>query len=466
MNRSKTAISGTSDKEEDWTLDALGNWTGYVQKTNGSTDLNQARTFNAANETTQIDNSTTHVAHDAAGNMTKLPKPASWSAHYDLVFDAWNRLVSVADGGSTVAEYQYDARNYRVVKKTYSGGSLSETRHFYYDGSWQVVEERLESGGVISSNANRQYVWGLRYTDDLVLRDRDTTGNGTLDERLYALQDPNWNVVAIAGTNGAIQERYTYTAYGKPSFQDSTFAVRSPNVTSYVWDSLYTGRQYDPETGFYYYRNRFYSAELGRFPSRDPIGYNDGISLYQYVRSSPLSQLDPSGETCSATVVSSPVVGLSNYRHTCIQVEDDVNQSSTDECGNPITVTKHRVRSIELDVESAKRPGLLASGPVRIVKDFADAMGHPELANNPKLSWGIFISENPCALRQGSISFPLVPPNGTTPCDYSGQLYSQSLRIANLAANKSEYSLRSPVRTCNSLSWEIISRVWRRTNKP
>ena len=102
-------------------MDALGNWTGYVQKTNGSTDLNQARTFNAANETTQIDSSTTHVAHDAAGNMTKLPKPASWSAHYDLVFDAWNRLVSVSDGGSTVAEYQYDARNFRVVKKELFG---------------------------------------------------------------------------------------------------------------------------------------------------------------------------------------------------------------------------------------------------------------------------------------------------------------------------------------------------------
>ena len=274
----------------------MGNWTGYVQKTSGSTDLNQARTFNAANETTQIDSSTTHVAHDMAGNMTKLPKPASWSAHYDLVFDAWNRLVSVVDGGSTVAEYQYDARNYRVVKKTYSGGSLSETRHFYYDGSWQVVEERLEAGGVVSSNANRQYVWGLRYKDDLVLRDRDTTGNGTLDERLYALQDPNWNVAAIAGTNGAIQERYTYTAYGKPSFLDATFTVRSPNVTSYVWDSLYTSREYDPETGFYYYRNRFYSAELGRFPSRDPIGYAAGMSLYEYASGMPLVATDPSGE--------------------------------------------------------------------------------------------------------------------------------------------------------------------------
>jgi hypothetical protein len=30
-----TSISGTPKIEEDWTLDALGNWTAYVQKTNG-----------------------------------------------------------------------------------------------------------------------------------------------------------------------------------------------------------------------------------------------------------------------------------------------------------------------------------------------------------------------------------------------------------------------------------------------
>jgi hypothetical protein len=29
------------------------------------------------------------------------------------------------------------------VKKTYSGGRLSETRHFYYRGSWWVLEERV-----------------------------------------------------------------------------------------------------------------------------------------------------------------------------------------------------------------------------------------------------------------------------------------------------------------------------------
>ena len=40
-----------------------------------------------------------------------------------------------------------------------------------------------------SIDAEIQFVWNLDYVDDLVLRDRDTTANGTLNERLYSLHD-------------------------------------------------------------------------------------------------------------------------------------------------------------------------------------------------------------------------------------------------------------------------------------
>jgi MFS superfamily sulfate permease-like transporter len=61
------------------------------------------------------------------------------------VYDAWNRLVEVraADDSTVVAQYEYDGRNFRTVKKSCSGGQLSETRHFYYNAGWQVLEERV-----------------------------------------------------------------------------------------------------------------------------------------------------------------------------------------------------------------------------------------------------------------------------------------------------------------------------------
>ena len=42
----------------------------------------------------------------------------------------------------------------------------------------------------------------------------------------------------------------------------------------------FTGRHLDSETGLYYFRARYYDTEQGRFISRDPAGYVDGMGLY------------------------------------------------------------------------------------------------------------------------------------------------------------------------------------------
>jgi len=221
--------------------------------------------------------------------MTTAPSPASPATGWTLTYDAWNRLVKVANGTTTIAEYQYDGRNFRTVKMKYSSGQLSETRHFYYNDGWQCLEERVNAG----TTAACQYVWGDRYVDDLVLRDRDSDYAYGVDERLYAMQDPNWNVIALGETDGDVAQRFSYKAYGQPEIRRSNFV---PYGNSYAWDILYTGRHYDLETGRYHYRNRYHHAQLGRFLSRDPIGYESkDFNLYRYVHNSPTNSFDPSG---------------------------------------------------------------------------------------------------------------------------------------------------------------------------
>ena len=91
-----------------------------------------------------------------------------------------------------------------------------------------------------------------------------------------------------------MQERYCYTAYGKPTFLTGAFGSRASS--SYAWDALYTGRQFDAETGFGYFRHRILLFDLGSFGGRDPIGYFGGDSnLYRYVESCATDATDPFG---------------------------------------------------------------------------------------------------------------------------------------------------------------------------
>ena len=266
----------------------------------GTWDLVQSRSANTVNEITNITNSVgsawANPVYDPNGNMTSLPKPAAPQSALTGTFDAWNRAVKFVDAtsGNTVQTNAYDGLRRRTIKQAYTSGTLSETRHLYYSSAWQVLEERVGT----STNAQRQFVWGLRYIDNLVLRDRDTTGGGTLNERLYALQDPNWNVVGLSDSSGNTQERYSYDAYGMPTFLTAAFGSRSSS--SYAWETLFAGYRYDADTGLYLARNRILDPRTGSWAQRDPAGYPDGMSSYEYGISAPLRRTDPMGRQSDA----------------------------------------------------------------------------------------------------------------------------------------------------------------------
>ena len=64
--------------------------------------------------------------------------------------------MEIKDGANTVLKHRYDGLGRRIAKLIYSGGSLSQTRHYYLNNQ-QAVEERLNTG----TAADRQNVWGL-----------------------------------------------------------------------------------------------------------------------------------------------------------------------------------------------------------------------------------------------------------------------------------------------------------------
>ncbi|MCY2929466.1 MAG: RHS repeat-associated core domain-containing protein [Planctomycetota bacterium] len=324
-------ITSNKARTEEWVLSQTGNWSTYKFNHNPASDstytdaddLLQTRTHNAANEiwnSTPADAITeetnqTHWAspvYDAAGNMTTLPRPLPGdpASTYACSYDAWSRLVKVSAGETTIAEYRYDGLGRQIRKFTPAEGSYWHVREYYYNNAWQTLETAktdlgTRTGGAepaVAGTLYEQYVWSPRYIDAPILRDRDKdaggdlsfTGSG-LDERLYYLTDANMNVTALVdNTSGTVVERCVYDPYGNAKFYDGSWGSAS-DTSAKANEILFCGYHYDPDTGLYHVRHRVYHPGLGRWLQRDPIGYRDGMSLYQYVRSAPLGMVDPQG---------------------------------------------------------------------------------------------------------------------------------------------------------------------------
>ncbi|MCX5671510.1 MAG: RHS repeat-associated core domain-containing protein [Planctomycetota bacterium] len=127
------------------------------------------------------------------------------------------------------------------------------------------------------------------------------TGDYGLEETLYVCNDANMNVTALVDatpgseTEGEVVERYMYDPYGKATVCDEDWTPREDNASAVANDVLYCGYRFDAETGLYHVRYRYYHPTLGRWNSRDPGGYGDGMSLFQYAVSSPPGITDPAG---------------------------------------------------------------------------------------------------------------------------------------------------------------------------
>jgi len=255
-------------------------------------EYNQSRPHAVAS----INDGSITFRYDASGNMTARynEEENSWRT---LHWDAENRLVKTIDN-DVATNYAYDAEGTRVTK---SGSSGEVT---YVDPAYVIRNNSIIGKHVFVGNtrvASKMDVTGVLADEE----DEDVSGV------YYYHADHLGSSSVVTGKEGGFHERIEYFPYGETWVEDKA------STDGYSTPYRYTAKEYDPETGLYYFGARYYDARLSRWVSADPIlgkylptgnkKRNDNLpgmggvfnsvnlNLYHYSGCNPVLYVDPDG---------------------------------------------------------------------------------------------------------------------------------------------------------------------------
>ena len=259
LDPARTSIVGSPTQSNEWEYDAIGNWLEFRSEgTEGF--FEQTRSHNDVNEITSISNDQpplwTSPQYDADGQTIEAPQANDPTKSFRYHYDAWGNVaetyvLDVSSNESRVLRHFYDGVNRRIRSLIYepTSGAFQRQEDFYFDDRWRVIETFRQT--VVEQPGKRytRNLWSQAsgdYLDTLIRRDRATAPNSdNLDESLYALQDAHASPVAIIDSNGAVQERFTFEAFGKPTFLSATYGPTA--ISAYDWKILFTGYRLDVE---------------------------------------------------------------------------------------------------------------------------------------------------------------------------------------------------------------------------
>jgi YD repeat-containing protein len=180
----------------------------------------------------------TTYTYDSNGNLTQRTQGTdTWTYSWN----AENQLTKVEKNGAEVARFAYDAVGRRVEKVT-SGLTTS----FTYDAEDILREVRGAS--------TVKHVHGPGIDAPLAAED----GSGALT---YLHADALGSIVRRTSPAGVIVDEYGYDVWGSIDGE-----LNEPTYS-------FTGREWDPEVGLYYYRARYYDPKS----EVDPVFWTRGL---------------------------------------------------------------------------------------------------------------------------------------------------------------------------------------------
>ncbi|MBI5603752.1 MAG: RHS repeat protein [Deltaproteobacteria bacterium] len=211
---------------------------------------------------------TEQFSYDPVGNRldAAFDEVGGLKANTQYTYDYENRLTRVQYPGMD-ARYKYDPLGRRIEKNV--NGQITR---YVYDGDNMIAE--YDGTGVVKS----KYLFNLAIDDPLSVEQSGSV--------YYYHKDGLGSVTELTNSGGNIAKAYRYNSFGEIYSQSG----------SLTQPFTFTGREYDSESGLYYYRARYYDPSAGIFIGKDPIGFEGGDgNLFRYVGNNPINDVDAMG---------------------------------------------------------------------------------------------------------------------------------------------------------------------------
>ncbi len=191
--------------------------------------------------------------------------------------DANTGWTSAAD--SALEERRFYAQNWRadVVAITKSDGQPTEfIRYTSYGTAQAFAAADVNRDGTVNSTDASD--WADLYSE---------TPSGAAIPVDFDFDGSSFNPDDDTAFNAA---------YTEASGWSNGSSARSGGRLSRIGNRKgYAGYEFDHSVAAYHVRHRAYVPEIGRWITRDPIGYLGGFNLFEYVGGTPISDSDPSG---------------------------------------------------------------------------------------------------------------------------------------------------------------------------